>query len=203
MAVDKDRIVQSGNEGFKLKLIDRGKTPSGEQKTRLISDKKAPSDVPESAMSLICPNCRGLGDGRQLVSSLPSYRHSSSLVFFSETTRSPLELEAIKKKFGDFDGFATNARGRSGGVALLWKKGLDVSLMSILLHHMDIAVKNVGCLPDWWIMGLYGYSETHNRYKTCDLVKDLKEHSHLPWLLDGDINEIFFNFKKSGKLDKQ
>ncbi|KAJ8435568.1 hypothetical protein Cgig2_020030 [Carnegiea gigantea] len=180
MAVDKERIIQPDNEVFKRKLIERGKAPSGERKTRLISDKEAPSDVPESVE-----------------------RHSSSLVFFSETARSSLELEAIKKKFRDIDGFTTNARGRSGGVALLWKKGLDVSLMSILLHHMDVAVQNVRCSPNWWFMGLYGYSETYNKYTTCDLLKDLKEHSHLPWLVRGDINEIFFNLKKRGRPDKQ
>ena len=38
MAVDKDRVIQPGNEAFKCKLIDRGKSPNGERKTRLVSD---------------------------------------------------------------------------------------------------------------------------------------------------------------------
>jgi len=36
MAVDKNPAIQLGNEAFKCKLVDRGKTPNGEHKTRLI-----------------------------------------------------------------------------------------------------------------------------------------------------------------------
>ncbi|KAJ8433181.1 hypothetical protein Cgig2_025572 [Carnegiea gigantea] len=103
-------------------------------------------------------------------------------------------MENVKKKLKDFDGVATNTRRHSGGVTLLGKKRLDVSLMSISLNLVDVTAKNVRCLREWRFTDIYVYPETHNKYKTCDLLKDLNEHPNLPWLVGGDINETFFNF---------
>jgi len=150
-------------------------------------------------MSLICLNCRGLGDPKA-VSKLRNFlwRHSPCLVFLSETKHSSLKMLKIKKRLRDFDGVAVDARGRSAGVALLWKKGLDVSLLSLSLHHVDVAIKNIGGLFAWRFTGIYGYPKTENKHKTCDLLKDLVEQSNLPWLVGGDISEIFFNFERRG-----
>ncbi|KAJ8438338.1 hypothetical protein Cgig2_013386 [Carnegiea gigantea] len=198
--------LQPGNEAFKRKLIDRGEIPSGERKAHLISDMKVSSEIPITteatpprAMSIICLNCRGLGDP-EAVSKLRTFlqKHSPSLVSLSKIKHSSLEIEMIKKKFRNFDGVAADARSHSGGVALLWKKGLDVSLISISLNHVDVTAKNIGSPSEWHFTGIYEYPETHNKNKTCDLLKDLSEHSHLPRLIGGDINEIFFNFEKTG-----
>ena len=56
----------------------------------------------------------------------------------------------------------------------------------------------LGALRNGALRGIYEYPETRNKNKTCDLLKDLSEHSHLPWLVGGDINEILFNFEKKG-----
>ena len=103
-----------------------------------------------------------------------------SLVFLSKTKCSTLEMENVKKKLKDFDEVATDARGHSGRVTLLGKKGLDVSLMFVSLNLVDVTAKNVGCLREWRFTDIYAYPETHNKYKTCDLLKDLNEHSNLP-----------------------
>lgn len=57
-------------------------------------------------------------------------------------------METIKNTFRDFDGVMAYARGRSGEVALIWKKGLDVLLMSISLNNVGATIKNVACLPE-------------------------------------------------------
>jgi len=51
-------------------------------------------------------------------------------------------------------------------------------------------------------MGIYEYSETQNKHKTYDLLKDLSEHSQLPWLVGGDFNRFFFNFENKGRPNK-
>jgi len=56
----------------------------------------------------------------------------------------------------------------------------------------------------WWFFGIYGWPESQHKWKTGQLVSDLKPGSPLPWLVGGDLNEIFFHCeKKSGPPKSQ
>ncbi|XP_021715945.1 uncharacterized protein LOC110683843 [Chenopodium quinoa] len=92
--------------------------------------------------------------------------------------------------------------GRSGGLALLWRKGLDVVLQSMSVHHIDVEVR--GGLGDmlWRMTGFYGWPEVQNRHLSWSLLRELASHSTLPWMCIGDFNEILYESKKSGVNDR-
>ena len=150
-------------------------------------------------MSVFCLNCRGLGDPRAVDNlRLVLRRNSPSLVFLSETKLSVAGMDSVKRKLGHLDGIAVDCRGRSGGVALLWEKSTKVSLLSCSSHHIDVAVQDVGGQESWRFTGIYGWAESANKSKTCELLADLHQHSNLPWLVGGDLNEVLYNFEKKG-----
>ncbi|KAJ8422351.1 hypothetical protein Cgig2_014892 [Carnegiea gigantea] len=168
-------------------------------KKKLVFDGPHDKSTPYLTQERDSPRLDDIGvDDMQLYNLAMKPLNANSLI-----EHSSLEMKTIKKTFRDFDGVMADARGHSGEVALFSKKGLDVSLMSISLNHVDPTVKNVGCLLEWRFTGIYGYPETHSKYKTCDLLKDLSKSSNLPWPVGGDINEIFLNFEKKGRPDKQ
>ncbi|KAJ8423987.1 hypothetical protein Cgig2_009195 [Carnegiea gigantea] len=74
--------------------------------------------------------------------------------------------------------------------------------------RMNIRMKSVDYLncgtddPRWRFIGLYGWLETQNKLKTCELLLDLKNHSSLLWIVGGDFNEILFNMDKLGGPSK-
>ena len=45
---------------------------------------------------------------------------------------------------------------------------------------------------------MYGWPEMHNKRRTETLIAKLATHSHLPWIVGGDLNEIFYNSEKRG-----
>ena len=109
-------------------------------------------------------------------------------------------MKTILPSLGDFEGIFVGSRGRAGGLALLWIKSTDslsVTLLSCTTNHIDVAVRWKVSEPEWQFTGVYGFPETQNKLKTCELLLDLKDRSNLPWLIGGDINEIIFNFEKS------
>ena len=112
------------------------------------------------------------------------------------------ELNVVRKKLTNYKGIAVDARGRSGGVAMLWTKGLDVTLLSMSLNHVDIAMKRVGVLNKWHFTGIYGWPESHNKERTCSMIRNFHSHSTLPWLVGGDLNEVWYNHEKNGDPDK-
>lgn len=71
-------------------------------------------------------------------------------------------MEGLKRKPKDFKGITMDARGRSGGIDMLLKKGLDVSLLSISLNHVDVTVRELSGPGEWHFTGVYGHLENHN-----------------------------------------
>ena len=93
-------------------------------------------------MSIFSLNCRGLGDPRAVNNLRLVLRcYSPTLVFLSETKKSTAGMEAIKHKLENYHGVSVDCRGRSGGVALLWEKSTQVSLLSCSSHRIDVMVE--------------------------------------------------------------
>jgi len=77
-------------------------------------------------MSVLGFNCQGLGKP-QAVKDLRGIlrRLSPKLVFLSEIKKSRREIEEVKVELGDFYEVYMDARGRAGGLALLWDKSVN------------------------------------------------------------------------------
>lgn len=86
----------------------------------------------------------------------------------------------------------------SGSLALLWRKDVDVGLMSYSQNHIDVEVVLPGEEQKWRFTGFYGFSEQNLRYRSWDLLRDLQGRSSLPWVVGGDFNEILADVEKSG-----
>ena len=69
-------------------------------------------------MSILCYNCRGLGE-TLAVGNLRRIRRSRSprVVFLSETKKLETEMRSMIKKFGEYGGVFVDCAGRSGGLA--------------------------------------------------------------------------------------
>lgn len=85
----------------------------------------------------------------------------------------------------------------SGSLALLWRKDVDVGLMSYSQNHIDVEVVLPGEEQKWRFTGFYGFSEQNLRYRSWDLLRDLQGRSSLPWVVGGDFNEILADVEKS------
>ncbi|KAJ8449479.1 LOW QUALITY PROTEIN: hypothetical protein Cgig2_002276 [Carnegiea gigantea] len=94
------------------------------------------------------------------------------------------------KKIGEFEEVYSDSRGRAGGLALLWRKSVKVSLLSNSFNHIDVELEDFGPRDKWRIT---------RKFRTCKLLKQLKNESHLPWIIGGDLNEIFYNYEKTGR----
>ncbi|TXG53035.1 hypothetical protein EZV62_022204 [Acer yangbiense] len=87
--------------------------------------------------------------------------------------------------------------GSSGGLLLLWKDNSDVSVLSFSLGHIDARV----CSEDdfcWQFSGFYGDPISSRRKLSWALLRRLREVDNLPWVCDGDFNDILSMTEKEG-----
>lgn len=58
-----------------------------------------------------------------------------------ETKLSNFKCRERQLSIGFENGFAVSAQGKSGGLCLLWKEGIDLSILSYNSFHIDALVK--------------------------------------------------------------
>ncbi|KAL9244044.1 hypothetical protein vseg_017859 [Gypsophila vaccaria] len=149
-------------------------------------------------MSVLSLNCRGLGhpdavgELRNLIR-----REAPTLLFLCETKLSGTEMRRIRAHWDEYDGYEVDSVGRSGGLALLWRKGMQCSLRTASTHHIDVDVDLEG--REWRLTGFYGWAAVAERYLSWQLLRELAStNNDSPWLSIGDFNEVLYSTEMKG-----
>ena len=92
-------------------------------------------------MSTLAWNCRGLGN-RRTVRALEKVVSSEdpNFIFLMETKLVVTKMDGIKEGLNRSQGLVVLSKGWSGGLALLWKKELKVSVQTFSDNHIDAIV---------------------------------------------------------------
>lgn len=122
------------------------------------------------------------------------------MIFLSETkVRNSDYMNRLRYRLGYLNCEAVFSDGRSGGLGLFWRDGLDVQFRSKSHHHIDVEIQtHDGSFLRWRLTGFYGHPTTAERYRTWNLLRCLGDESTLPWVVVGDFNELLHVDEKIG-----
>ncbi|KAL9676138.1 hypothetical protein QQ045_004351 [Rhodiola kirilowii] len=112
---------------------------------------------------------------------------SLQIISLIETKCNQVKMESARIKLGFDNYFSVPARGRSGGLAILWRDLVDVKIQNYSQYHIDFLVLDARTTR---FTLFYGSPVAHQRSKSWDLLQRLKGMFHLPWCIFGDFNEI-------------
>lgn len=98
-------------------------------------------------------------------------------------------LNKIQRRCGFENEICLSSNGNSWGVGFWWRD-LKVAIVSYSLHHVAVDVLNKDNIPMWRAVGIYGWPEGGNKYRTWELMSNLKSNCHTPCIMFGDFNEI-------------
>lgn len=150
-------------------------------------------------MSFIAWNCRGLGSP-EAVDSLHDLvkQKTPALIFLTETKALTHEMMRVKRRLHFKNGVAVDPQGRAGGLAMLWDDTVDITLRSMSKNHIDVLV-NQEAHEQWRLIGVYGWPERSNKFKTWELLRSLHEQMDVPWMIMGDFNEVLYETEKNSR----
>ncbi|KAM6564495.1 hypothetical protein CsatB_024493 [Cannabis sativa] len=150
-------------------------------------------------MNFVSWNARGLGN--------PSaFRHLRLLVheqapcvlFIMETKLQYGNIDKFRKQLHFPNGIEVPRQGQGGGLMLLWKSHVTLSINNYSLNHIDCFVESHDG-PSLHFTGFYGHPSASQRHLTWTLLRrcsDIAPSS--PWFVLGDFNEIISHDDKIG-----
>ena len=135
--------------------------------------------------------CQGLGNPQSIKALHDLVRRwDPKVVFLMETKSKTRRMERIKNRIGMANDLIVPCIGRSGGLALLWAREVDLEIKSFSKNHINATITKPSNNFKWRLTGFYGHSETHRRYESWHLLAFLHSQFQLLWLCLGDFNEI-------------
>ena len=123
------------------------------------------------------------------------------LVFLVETKASG-RIKGIQAKLNFMQGIVVPSDRRSGGFALQWTEGIDVTFQSCSNTYIDVVVRESSASIPWRAKGFYGQPKTEKRYISWQLLDTLNAQRDMPWIIFGDFNEIVHPSEKSGGQER-
>lgn len=151
-------------------------------------------------MSYISWNCRGLGKPRTVRALGDMLRDQKPIfLFLIETISVASKIEELRIKFGFDYCFSVDRVGRSGGLAVLWKRIAQCQVDSYSSHHINMLFMN-GSTVSWRLSCYYGYPERTRRRESWSLIRRLANISAVPWCIWGDFNDLMVASDKKGQL---
>ncbi|KAK8328755.1 hypothetical protein V6Z12_A11G273200 [Gossypium hirsutum] len=149
-------------------------------------------------MGFMCWNCRDLGNPaklRELKQLLTA--NNPDLIFLRETKMSANDFRRVQNKCRMQNGLAVNSEGRSGGLALMWRDGMNVSIQNYSKHHIDSMVK-LENNKNIRVTGFYGHANPNLRSNSWDILRRVGESVREEWIVGGDFNAILNDAEKEG-----
>ena len=134
-------------------------------------------------MKLLSYNGRGLQKATAVTALVRLLkRHDPDVVFLMETHLDDWPAECVRRRLMMDYKEVVRSDGRKGGLLLLWKKDVVLSLRFKTNNYIDVFI---GCGQEhiWRFTGFYGEPRWADKKLSWDRIRELKAVNTMPWLL--------------------
>ncbi|PPR84475.1 hypothetical protein GOBAR_AA36237 [Gossypium barbadense] len=118
-------------------------------------------------------------------------------IFLCETKLNATDFQRVQTRSRMQNWLAVNSKVWSGGLALMWKDEMDVTIQSYSQHHIKSIVK-MGRTSNIRVTGYYGHASPNERSSSWDMLRRVGAAVNKEWFVGGDFNTILNDSKKEG-----
>ena len=107
-------------------------------------------------------------------------RWNPTIVFLVETKLNKKEVKKRRRSMSHLNCLFVLSNGQSGGLAMIWKKDVNLDIVTYGPHHIDAIVTETDSGFRWRITGFYGHPDTHKRNDSWKLLSSPHHQFQLP-----------------------
>lgn len=154
-------------------------------------------------MKIISWNVQGMGNPGtvQYLARLVRF-NCLHIIFLMEIKIGRTEYEEVRRRLPGFNLFIVDAKGRLGGLALLWKRELKLNIVGFSTHCINFCIVDSSGGLEWKGSGIYRWPEMGKKHLTWKLIKEIRQQDDIPCLCFRDFNEITYSSKKVGGAER-
>jgi exonuclease III len=135
-------------------------------------------------MRIVAWNCRGLGNASAVRGLLDLQKQESpDILFLSETKMEKRRIERFRWLLNMPNMMVKDSKRCSGGLALFWRRGVDVIVRSLSKYHIDAIIQEDGA--DWRLTGIYGEPKMDEKNKNLEAaetsIQTILKTVAMPW----------------------
>ena len=123
------------------------------------------------------------------------------ILFLSETKMDRRRIEGLRWKLGLTNLVVNDCNGKSGGLAIFWRKEIDLHLRGTSRLYIDADVVEADGFV-WRFTGFYGEPKSEKKDLSWKVLRTLSAARRRPWLRVGDFNEVLLGCEKEGGQPK-
>lgn len=106
------------------------------------------------------------------------------MLFLTETKMDDKRMQWFRWSLGPVNMMVKDCEGKGGGIAVLWRRGVDVTLRNYSKYHIDMDIReDDGVL--WRLTGIYGEPRSDLRERMWQTLRYLITVPVTPWLSRG------------------
>jgi hypothetical protein len=107
------------------------------------------------------------------------------------------KIEGLRWRLGLTNMVVKDCSGKSSGLAIFWRKGVNFQLRTVARLYIDgDVVEGDGFV--WRLTGFYGEPQSDKKELSWKALRVLNVARRRPWLCLGDFNEILMSHEKEG-----
>lgn len=116
------------------------------------------------------------------------------------------EMEGIRQTCGFQAGLFVDCKGtgreRAGGLALLWRENINISIIFYSLNFIFGSCIDDETGEKWFLSGIYGHPKEQHKKKTWQLISNLASQANSLWLCFVDLNDTVAEQDKRGGIPR-
>ena len=107
-----------------------------------------------------------------------------TVTFLAETWTDDARLDQVLRNFDFRNKWSAASGNRGGGLVLLWKEEIRITVEDSSKYCIDVLVEN-NAPQEWRFTGFYGEPVTAKRHEARSKFRTLNDKPHIPWLCAG------------------